>query len=85
MESLVGGHKWVNSMHIIVGPILSLIAYLAYEMCFNNSFEEYREWLTKPNPNYPAGGYDQDIFRFLEPKFYPQLKVDHKNLMAYRG
>jgi len=43
MESLVGGHKWVNSMHIIVGPILSLIAYLAYEMCFNNSFEEYRE------------------------------------------
>ena len=49
------------------------------------TFAEYGEWLTKPNPNYPAGGYDQDIFRFLEPKFYPQLKVDHENLMAYRG
>ena len=41
-ESLFSGHKWVNSMHVVVGPILSLIAYLAYELCFNNSFEEYR-------------------------------------------
>ena len=40
--SLFGGYKWVNSMHVIVGPILSLIAYLAYELCFNNSFEQYR-------------------------------------------
>ena len=38
--SLFSGHKWVNSMHVVVGPILSLIAYLAYELCFNNSFEE---------------------------------------------
>ena len=41
--SLFGGHKWVNSMHVVIGPILSLIAYLAYELCFNNSFGEYRE------------------------------------------
>jgi len=41
-KSLFGGYKWVNSMHVVVGPILSLIAYLAYELCFNNSFEEYR-------------------------------------------
>jgi hypothetical protein len=41
--SLFGGHKWVNSMHVVIGPILSLIAFLAYELCFNNSFEGYRE------------------------------------------
>jgi len=40
--SLLSGHKWVNSMHVVIGPILSLIAYLAYELCFNNSFEKYR-------------------------------------------
>ena len=49
------------------------------------TFDEYREWLKKPNPNYPCGGYDQDIFRFLEPKFYPRVKVDHENKMAYRS
>ena len=36
--SLFGGHKWVNSMHVVIGPLLSLIAYLAYELCFNNNF-----------------------------------------------
>ena len=40
--SLFSGHKWVNSMHVVIGPILSLIAWLAYELCFNKSFEEYR-------------------------------------------
>ncbi len=49
------------------------------------SMDDYADWLKKPQPNYPNGGYDQDIFRFLEPKFYPRLKVDYQNLMAYRG
>ncbi len=41
MEFLFGGHRWVFTMHIFVGPLLSLIAYLAYERCFNNKFHEY--------------------------------------------
>ena len=40
--SLFGGHKWVYTMHIFIGPLLALIAYLAYEMCYNNSFQEYK-------------------------------------------
>ena len=41
MEFLFGGHKWVFTMHIFVGPLLALIAYLAYERCFNNKFKQY--------------------------------------------
>jgi len=40
----------------------------------------------RSNPeNYPQGSQDQDIFRFVESKFYPRLKVDYQNLMAYRS
>ena len=46
---------------------------------------EYHEWLKTNPPDYPRGSQDQDIFRFLEPKFYPRLKVDYQNLMAYRS
>lgn len=46
---------------------------------------DYYEYL-KNNPiNYPKGSQDQDIFRYLEPKFFPRLKVDYKNKMAYRN
>ena len=41
MESLLGGRKWVYSMHVIVGPLLSLIAYLSYYHCFNGEYTEY--------------------------------------------
>ena len=42
VASLFGGYKWVNTMHIFFGPLLALIAYLAYEMCYNDSFQEYK-------------------------------------------
>ena len=38
MEFLFGGHKWVFTMHIFVGPLLSLIAYLAY---YKDKFPSY--------------------------------------------
>ena len=47
--------------------------------------KHYREYLNSNPTNYPQGSQDQDIFRFLEPKFYPRLKVDYKNKMAYRS
>jgi hypothetical protein len=43
------------------------------------------DYLKSNPPNFPVGASDQDIFRFLEPKFYPRLKVDYQNLMAYRS
>ena len=46
---------------------------------------EYHEWLKTNPPNYPQGSQDQDIFRYIEPKFYPRLKIDYKNKMAYRS
>ena len=49
------------------------------------TMDKYREYLASNPTNYPVGSQDQDIFRFVEPKFYPRLKVDYQNLMAYRS
>jgi hypothetical protein len=46
---------------------------------------DYHKYLRSNPENYPQGSQDQDIFRFIEPKFYPRLKVDYQNLMAYRS
>ena len=45
----------------------------------------YREYLNSQPEDYPKGSQDQDIFRYIEPKFYPQVKVDYKNIMAFRS
>jgi len=42
MDVLFEGHKWVNTMHIFFGPLLAVIAYLAYALHFENKFSEYR-------------------------------------------
>jgi hypothetical protein len=34
---------------------------------------------------YPKGSQDQDIFRYIERKFYPRMKVDYENQMAFRS
>ena len=49
------------------------------------TMDEYRDYLNSNPIDYPKGSQDQDIFRFLEPKFYPRLRVDYDNKMAYRG
>ncbi len=57
---------------------------IKYAIPHGVTMSEYYDWL-KTNPkDYPKGSQDQDIFRFLEPKFYPRLKVDYDNKMAYR-
>ena len=45
----------------------------------------YREYLESKPEDYPKGSQDQDIFRYIEPKFYPRMKVDYQNMMAYRS
>ena len=49
------------------------------------TMDKYREYLGSNPTNYPQGSQDQDIFRFLEYKFYTRMKVDYKNIMAYRS
>lgn len=49
------------------------------------TMDMYREYLASNPSNYPVGAQDQDIFRYMEPKFYPDLKVDYKNKIAYRN
>jgi len=58
---------------------------IKYAIPHGVTMDDYREYLSSNPPNYPKGSQDQDIFRFIEPKFYPRLKVDYQNLMAYRS
>ena len=46
---------------------------------------EYHSWLETNPKDYPKGSQDQDIFRYIEPKFYPRVKVDYDNNMAFRS
>ena len=43
LDSFFGGHNWVNTMHIAIGPLLSLIAYLAYSLHFDGKFTNYQD------------------------------------------
>tara|TARA_R100000231_G_scaffold139611_1_gene121610 strand:+ start:1226 stop:1969 length:744 start_codon:yes stop_codon:yes gene_type:complete len=56
-----------------------------YALPHGVTMDKYREYLSSNPSNYPQGSQDQDIFRFLESKFYPKIKVDYKNIMAYRS
>jgi hypothetical protein len=55
--------------------------------CTDNdcSISTWHEYLNSNPHNFPSGASDQEIFRFLEPEFYPQVLADYKNLMAYRS
>lgn len=48
------------------------------------TMDDYHLYLDSKPKNYPIGAQDQDIFRFIQPKFHPELKVDYDNMMAYR-
>ncbi len=58
---------------------------MKYALPHGVTMDKYHDYLKLNPPNYPQGSQDQDIFRFIEPKFYPKLKVDYQNLMAYRS
>ena len=58
---------------------------MKYALPHGVTMDKYREYLNSNPSNYPQGSQDQDIFRFLESKFYPKIKVDYKNIMAYRS
>jgi len=58
---------------------------MEYAIPHGVTMDAYRDYLAGKPKDYPKGSQDQDIFRYLEPKFYPQLKVDYENHMAFRG
>jgi len=49
------------------------------------TMDKYREYLESKPEDYPKGSQDQDIFRYMEPEFYPRLRVDYNNQMAFRS
>ena len=36
-------------------------------------------------PEFPKGCQDQDILRYIHPKFYPRMQVDYDNELAFRN
>mgnify|MGYP000294760642 CR=1 FL=1 len=58
---------------------------MKYAIPHGVTMNEYREYLNSQPEDYPRGSQDQDIFRYIEPNFYPRMKVDYQNLMAFRS
>jgi hypothetical protein len=58
---------------------------MEYAIPHGVTMNEYREYLESKPEDYPKGSQDQDIFRYMEPDFYPLLRVDYNNQMAFRS
>jgi hypothetical protein len=58
---------------------------MKYALPSGVTMDDYRDYLASNPKDYPKGSQDQDIFRYLEPKFYPRMKVDYENQMAFRS
>tara|TARA_B100000963_G_C22552592_1_gene637478 strand:+ start:355 stop:1095 length:741 start_codon:yes stop_codon:yes gene_type:complete len=83
-----GNNRYLNS-GVYIGKTKFIkeifLEAIKYALPHGVTMGKYHDYLKSNPPNYPMGSQDQDIFRFLEPKFYPRLKVDYDNLMAYRS
>jgi len=58
---------------------------MKYAIPHGVTMDDYRDYLNSEPVDYPKGSQDQDIFRYIEPKFYPRMKVDYSNQMAFRS
>tara|TARA_R100000234_G_scaffold115095_1_gene90772 strand:- start:691 stop:1416 length:726 start_codon:yes stop_codon:yes gene_type:complete len=58
---------------------------MKYAVPHGVTMDEYRGYLGSRPDDYPKGSQDQDIFRYIEKKFYPRMKVDYDNQMAFRS
>jgi len=58
---------------------------MKYALPHGVTMDDYRDYLSSQPKDYPKGSQDQDIFRYIEKKFYPQIKVDYDNKMAFRS
>jgi len=58
---------------------------MEYALPSGVTMDGYRDYLASEPKDYPKGSQDQDIFRYIERKFYPRMKVDYENEMAFRS
>jgi hypothetical protein len=58
---------------------------MKYAIPHGVTMDDYRDYLSSKPSDYPKGSQDQDIFRYIEKKFYPRMKVDYSNKMAFRS
>jgi hypothetical protein len=73
---------WIGKTNFVREVFAEAIRYITPH---GVTMDNYRDYLKSMPSNYPIGAQDQDIFRYLEPKFYPKILVDYKNLIAYRS
>jgi len=73
---------WIGETEFVKKVFVEATKYITPH---GTTMDMYSEYL-KSNPgNFPIGAQDQDIFRYIEPKFYPDLKVDYENKLAFRS
>ena len=89
VDEINGGNRRYLNSGVYVGKT-SLVKEMfdeaiKYAIPHGVTMDDYREYLSRKPDDYPKGSQDQDIFRYIEPKFYPRVKVDYQNLMAYRS
>jgi len=58
---------------------------MKYTIPHGVTMDDYRDYLNSQPADYPKGSQDQDIFRYIEQKFYPRIRVDYNNIMAFRS
>ena len=73
---------WIGETNFVYDVFHEACNYITPHGATMDKLSEY--WNSKPD-NFPIGSDDQDIFRYIQPKFYPNLKVDYENKMAYRN
>ena len=93
-----GVKKWVDTINVR-GRYLNSGVYIGrtsfvkkmieeamkYAIPHGVTMDDYRDYLNGQPKDYPTGSQDQDIFRYIEKKFHPQIKVDYQNKMAFRS
>jgi len=82
------GNRYLNS-GVWIGKLPFVISFFEEAMKYIEphgvTMDKYHQYLLDKPKEYPVGSQDQDIFRYIQPKFHPRLKVDFLNKMAYRS
>lgn len=82
MGKYLNSGVWIGETEFVAKVFTEASKYITPHGC---TMDMYNEYLNSYPKNYPIGSQDQDIFRYIQPKFYPNLKVDYENKMAYRS
>lgn len=75
---------WIGETAFVKEVLNEASKYITPHGITADEFSEYHKSGKGDYSQYPIGSTDQDIFRYIEPKFYPHLKVDSKNKLAFR-